>query len=160
MFKGSSERQSFTSRVASHSTKGRANGRVDILPAGTEAEEVYVNLKQQHLILDSQLKDLHEQKLQITADERWKYKPHKVSRLAQIEQQVDQIADQRREFAVVLRAKGSDAFGWCFMAVAELRLPTETMRAIQAETREIMGRFETEITSTGKLKHRGKGGQE
>ncbi len=147
MFKASSERQHFTRREGSHSTKGRANGRVDILPPeARRKEELYQSAKGQFDALEEHVSRLKTQRVEIIADGGYKHKPWKLEKLKLIDDQLLNLSTERGRLATVARAAGSEAFGWCFMAIAEVRLTRELFREISEETERLMGRKEAEVS--------------
>lgn len=140
MFGNSSDRQSYLKRVASHSTKGHANGRIDVLPpCAREREQVYVSTKEQWenieavaLRLKSEMNDI----LAAKGDTR---------RVNDIQKQLHALADTRARLAETARAVGYEAYGWAFMCVAELRLSKEMFRMIDEEVELLIGRRRSEV---------------
>lgn len=159
MFKSTSERASFKERVASHSTKGFANGRVDVLPPqARELEVVYSGLVEQYKVADQQVA-LAEKELKRVDDAlrltmpRPLYEKFISERVALI-RKVSVLRTELGTLRNVVRAAGEKAYTECFYYLAERRLAKELFRSVDEEVMCIMGRPRHELIESQKSKAR------
>lgn len=159
MFKTTSEKQSFQQRVASHSTKGFANGRVEVLPPEAQTLEiVYSDMKEQ---FDVSLAQWRETQAEI---EDVKFRLHGMKpgreadtlkeRLRTLGFKLNAINTAMGEHRKLARDAGERAFSTCFMFIAERTLPKEVFKRIDIETEQMMGRRRHEVANTTQQKKR------
>jgi hypothetical protein len=150
MYRKASEQQSFLKRVASHSTKPFATGRVDILPPGARPKEaIYQRAKAQWESAKESLARIEVEQREIT--ERLKTTlPHK--EFQQLEERRRSLGAIRVEMQNTLaehrsiaRAAGREAWGEAFRDMAWLMLPRDTCSEIEEAVRQCIGREEVEI---------------
>lgn len=146
MFKSASDRQHFLRREGSHSTKGFANGRVDVLPPqAREAENLYADAKSQWDDVERLAHNLKCELANIQSDKKARYKQHKVDRITEIHSSLSDLADTRARLAELARGIGCEAYGWAFLCLAELRLSKEVFLKIDREVEVLMGRRRSEV---------------
>lgn len=150
MFKSASERQSFTQRVASHSTKGHANGRVDILPPeARELEISYQDTKRQFEAVSAQIPaieaELAEVRASLKKTQKYQTFEYLTGRLAVLEESLQTFRTLKGTYRELARAAGIQAYAECFYRIARLRLPNEVRKELEMEAERLIGRPPHEV---------------
>jgi hypothetical protein len=149
MYKGTSEKQNFIGRVASHSTKGYANGRVVLLPAEARREQTYQSTKEQYEIAKAELREL-EPTIPILKKKLVKTLPYKEYSLISNEISFAMMRQQELktilgELRLHIRNRGESSYGGIFYRIAKQRLSKDILIEIEKEVSEALGRHVYEI---------------
>jgi hypothetical protein len=143
-FKSASERQSFTSRVASHSTKGHANGRVDVLPPEArpqaqlfnEADKQYNIAKLAHENVLVDMKAVKKKLKRTLPFDEFRRLSERLENLKALEENTRNTLSKYRE---IRKSADNEAFCSVFYRVAELRLEKVIFMELDQEAIREMG---------------------
>ena len=151
MYKGTSNSAHFAKRTASHSTKGRQNGRIDVLPpeASFNREkyqnfiEQYASLRKRREEIDKELKILKEKlKPTLPYGEFWPLR----ERQDFLGMQMLQVNSELGHFKKVINEAIDKEYSVVFYRVAEEVLHKEVFIQIQNEVARIKGWSKERIT--------------
>ena len=127
-FKSTSEAEGFRARVASHSTKGRATGRVDVMPPQARPA-VYSELAEQISIVEASIEKV---RADIVAcdDRRERNRLHDLLRV---------LKTSRGQYEVLLKAAKAHDRHQVFYRLANEMLPKDTFRQIDERADALIG---------------------
>jgi hypothetical protein len=145
MYKTTSDRTTYLERVASHSTKEHATGRIDNIPSwAKEPEEYYLSLRERVDSLTIQ-RDKAVAKMTAINQRLLKMLPHDEYRLLINQRGVasdyaKHFDSELREFREMLRAAAANSWSLVFYHCARMLLTDDEFMTITKETDSVLGR--------------------
>ena len=145
MFKTSSGKLDYISRVGSHATKPRAGGRIDDVPSwAKEPEEYYNSIRDRYQALADQFADIQTQlavindKLKVTMP----FKDFENLRLhkERLAARATVLQERVKAYRTMDRAAGEKSWATVFYHCAQFVLGKDEFRRIQEQTKEILAR--------------------
>ena len=149
-FKSTSQNLSYVARVASASTRPHANGRIDLIPEDArEPEEYYNTLRDQYLAMNQRHQDIRERltAIKLKLRETMPYADFKklLDEREALAGQYTELTSELVKLRADVRVSGKDAWAVTFYGIAKRFLDGETMKKIDREVGELLGRPMTEV---------------
>lgn len=142
-FKSASENLSHISRVASASTRPRANGRIDLIPSDAKEPEEYYNLIRDQYLAMSERFTSNQARLAELRQQGFNRKDHE--EYAALAEQQTRLQTELTPLRHAVHAAGANAWGILFKEVARRVLDWDTFIKIENEVKALLGRPEYEI---------------
>lgn len=151
-FKSTSQNLNHIQRVASASTRPRANGRIDMIPEDArEPEEYYNSIRVQYEVLNREFYDIQielselNKKLKLTLP--FSMFATLSAKRERLTTRYNEIKGEVGELRIIVRATGKEAWAFAFYAVARRVLDRELFIKLDQEVQELLGRNMTEVTA-------------
>jgi hypothetical protein len=149
-YKNTSENLNHIERVASASTRPRANGRIDLIPRDArQPEEYYTTIREQYFALSERFQRNQARLTELNATLRNNLSRRDFERAnaeyTNLKSQQTKMQGELGTLRPTVHAAGQNAFGTVFKAVAKQRLDNATFMAIVREVETLTGRNEFEI---------------